>query len=108
MEEPSFNQIMLMMTNQQMTEMRERAADREEEREERRLRLEEQREERRMQFQLQQQMMTTMFMMISGRNPVFPSSSMPQTTLYVPTVRDVQGGGDQNEGNDDGNQDGAE
>ena len=85
MEEPSFNQIMLMMTNQQMTEMRERVADREEEHEERRLRLEEQREERRMQFQLQQQMMTTLFIMMSGQNPVFPSSNIPQTTIYVPT-----------------------
>lgn len=97
-----------MMTNQQMSEMRERAADREEEREERRLRLEEQREERRMQFQLQQQMMTTMFMMMSGRNPGFPSSSIPQTTLYVQKGRDIQGDGDRNEGKDDGNQDGKE
>ncbi len=67
-EEPSFNQIMLMITNQQMNEMRERAADREDQREERRLRLEEQREDRLMQFQMQQQMMTTMMMLMGGGN----------------------------------------
>jgi hypothetical protein len=57
-----------MMTNQQMNEMRERAADREEQREERRLRLEEQRQERLMQFQMQQQLMSTMMMFVCGRN----------------------------------------
>jgi hypothetical protein len=68
-DEPSFTDIMMFMTNQQMQEMRSREADREEEREERRLRLEEQREERRMQMMVQQQFMTVMMMMVSGRNP---------------------------------------
>ena len=36
-EEPSFHQIMLMITNQQMNEMREHAADRKDQQEERRL-----------------------------------------------------------------------
>ena len=108
MEEPSFNQIMLMMTNQQMSEMRERAAGQEEEHEERRLHLEEKREDCQMQLQLQQQLMTTMFLMMSGRNPVFLSSNIPQTTLYVPTGQDIQGGGDQNEAKDDGNQAGKD
>ncbi len=53
---------MLMITNQQMNEMHEHAADCNDQREERRLHLEEQREDRLMQFQIQQQMMTTMMM----------------------------------------------
>ena len=55
-----------MITNQQMNEMRERAADRKDQQEERRLHLEEQREDRLMQFQMQQQMMTTMMMLMGG------------------------------------------
>jgi hypothetical protein len=54
-----------MITNQQMNEMHERAADREDQREERRL---QQREDRLMQFQMQQQMMTTMMMLMGGGN----------------------------------------
>ncbi len=52
-EEPSFNDIMMMITNQQMQEMRNREADREDEREEQHLTFEEKREERRMQMQVQ-------------------------------------------------------
>ena len=44
-DEPTFNQIMLMIMNQQMNEMREHAADCEDERDKRRLCLEEQKEE---------------------------------------------------------------
>jgi hypothetical protein len=74
--------IMLMITNQQMSEMRERAADREEERQERRMRMEEQREERRMQMNMQQQFMLSMMMMMSGRttvnaHPLIPPMDLP-------------------------------
>ena len=70
---------MMLLTTQQMVEMRECAADREEEREERRMRMEEQREDRRMQMQIQQQFMTTMLVMMSGRvgAPVPPLPMIP-------------------------------
>ena len=45
-DEPTLNENMLMMTNQQMQDMRNQEADREEERQERRMRLEEQHEDR--------------------------------------------------------------
>jgi hypothetical protein len=57
-----------MITNQQMNEMHEHAADHTDQREERRLHLEEQRVDRLMQFQMQQQMMTTMMMLMGGGN----------------------------------------
>lgn len=91
-EEPSFNQIMLMITNQQMNEMRERAADREDQREERRLCLEEQREDRLMQFQMQQQMMTTMMMLMGGGN------MLSRQGLNIPNNPSMQ----QNNINEDG------
>ena len=74
---------MLMITNQQMSEMREHAAYREEQREERRLRLDEQREDRMMQFQMQQQLMTTMMMMMGGRN-VYGTPSMSNQAAIPP------------------------
>ena len=81
---------MLMITNQQMSEMPLRAADREEQREERRLRLEEQREDRMMQFQMQQQLMTTMMMMMGGRNVYGPLGMSNQAAIppgrNVPTI----------------------
>ena len=55
---------MLTMTNKQMHEMCEHAADPEVEHDERRLCLEEQREDRQMQFQMQHPLMTTMIMMM--------------------------------------------
>ncbi len=75
---------MMMLTSRQMAEMRERAADREVEREERRLHLEEQREDRRMQMQIQQQFMNTMLVMMTGRVGV-PPVPLPQ----VPPVRNL-------------------
>ncbi len=72
---------MMLLTTQQMAEMREHAADREEEREERRMRMEEQHEDRRMQIQIQQQLMATitMLVMMSGRvgAPVPPLPMIP-------------------------------
>ena len=81
----------MMITNQQMNEMRERAADREEERAERRMRLEEQREDRRMQVQMQQQMLTTMMLMMGGRNvfqTIPPSIPPMQSTHPMQSTRD--------------------
>ena len=87
-EEPSFNDIMLMMTNQQMLDMRNREADREAERQERMMRQEEQREDRRMQQQMQQQLMTVMLFMMTGRTmppaPAFPTmqdAAIPPTNI---------------------------
>jgi hypothetical protein len=58
-----------------MSEMLERAADHEDKREEHRFHMEEQRGEHRMQLQMQQQFMSTMMMILSGRNmfSVIPS-----------------------------------
>jgi len=64
-----------MITNQQMSGMLERAADHEDKREEQRFHMEEQRGEHCMQLQMQQQFMSTMMMILSGRNmfSVIPS-----------------------------------
>ena len=70
--------------------MQERAADCEEQREERRLRLEEQREDRIMQFQMQQQLMTTMMMMMGGRNVYGQPGMLNQATIpQIPPGRNV-------------------
>jgi hypothetical protein len=64
-----------MIMKQQMSEMRERVAGHEDEREERMFHMEEQREEHHMQLQMQHQFMSTMMMILSGRNmfSVIPS-----------------------------------
>ena len=88
---------MLMITNQQMNEIRERAADREEQREERRLRFEEQREDRMMQFQMQQQLMATMMMMVGGRNVEQQGVNVPR--MIIPNIRPMQNSNDNIDGN---------
>ena len=84
-DKPFFYQIMLMITNQQMNEMPEHAADHEDQQEERRFCLEEQREDRQMQFQMQHQMMTTMMMIMGGRN------MLPQQGMNIPIIPPMQG-----------------
>ena len=96
-DETWFNQFMLMITNQQMNEIRKRAADREEQREERRLRFEEQREDRMMQFQMQQQLMATMMMMVGGRNTEHPGVNVPRTN--IPNIRPMQNSNENIDGN---------
>jgi hypothetical protein len=79
-EEPSFSQIMLMITNQQHQEQMQRQQERDEEREERRARYEDQREERRIQLQMHQesmrqqsQFMTSMMIAIMGGQRTIPA-----------------------------------
>ena len=96
-DETWFNQFMLMITNQQMNEIRERVADREEQQEERRLRFEEQREDRMMQFQMQQQLMATMMMMVGGRNMEQPVVNVLRTN--IPNIRPMQNSNENIDGN---------
>ena len=92
---------MLMITNQQMNKMREHAADREEDQSERSMRLEEQREDRHLQVQMQQQMMTTMLLMMGGRNvfQTIPSSILPmQSTHQMQSAHNSENNCDGDEG----------
>ena len=79
-DEPSFSQIMMMITNQQHQDQMQRQQERDEEREERRARYEDQREERRIQLQMHQdsmrqqsQFMTSMMIAIMGGQRALPT-----------------------------------
>ena len=65
---PSMSDILLMISNQQMQEMRQHVEDCKDKMEERRLRMEEQWEDQRLQMQMQQQLMLSM-MMVGGQGP---------------------------------------
>ena len=95
--------IMLMMTNQQTYEMRERAADREEERQEHCMRMEEQREEKWMQMNMKQQFMLSMMMIMGGRTTVNVPPLIPPTELPTGGVvreRNEDGKEEENEDED--------
>ena len=79
-DEPSFSQIMMMITNQQHQDQMQCQQERDEEREERRTRYEDQREERRIQLQMHQdsmrqqsQFMTSMMIAIMGGQRALPT-----------------------------------
>ena len=85
-DEPSFSQVMLVITNQQHQDQRQRQQEREEEREEHRARYEDQRDERRLQMQMHQesmrqqsQFMTTIMLAMMGGNRQFQFPNTPQT-----------------------------
>ena len=79
-DEPSFSQIMMMITNQQHQDQMQRQQERDEEREERRTRYEDQCEECRIQLQMHQdsmrqqsQFMTSMMIAIMGGQRALPT-----------------------------------
>ena len=85
-DEPSFSQVMMVITNQQHQDQRQRQQECEEEREECRARYENQREERRLQMHMHQelmrqqsQIMTTIKLAMIGGNRQFQFPNTPQT-----------------------------